>query len=67
MSCVIFLPLPNLGEVPIRPGGEATGIIYHGLNMQSVLAVVNVFSEQLYKRFVYLIVPNNVWSERTFV
>ena len=52
-----------LVEVPIRPGGGAgaTGIIYHGLNVQSVLAMANVFSEQKVD------VPNNVWSERTFV
>ena len=64
MSCVIFLPLPN------QPAGrgshpsirEATGIIYHRLNVQSVLAVVNVFSEEQ-----KVIVFNNALSERTFV
>ena len=45
-------PQPGRGYHP--SGGEATGIIYHRLNVQSVLAVVNVFSELLYNRLVYL-------------
>ena len=36
------------GSHPSR--GEATGIIYHGLNVQAVLAMVNVFSEEILQK-----------------